>query len=123
MHHSTWQVPSQRSVAIACVGESNFIDEILRAATATRRSLPPIEEFTRVRLQPEGEEIHVFAKHGAQIASLAPQDAADLRSLVHRTIAAEGEIWCDARISGNESLAAQWRMQIWIYLDDAGATV
>jgi hypothetical protein len=32
-------------------------------------------------------------------------------------------MWCDARISGTESLSAQWRMQIWVYFEDYATTL
>jgi hypothetical protein len=123
MSRPSWQPPAQRSVAIACVGEEHHIDALLRAALANRRSLPPIEEFCKVRVAPEGDEVRIYSKHGEQLASLSSADALDLRPAIERAIAEEGELWCDARISGTESLASQWRMQIWVYFENYATTV
>jgi hypothetical protein len=123
MPRPSWQPPMQRSVAIACVGEDDHIDALLRAALANRRSLPPIEEFCKVRVVPEGSEVRIYSKHGEQLASLSYADAQDLRSRIHQTIATDGELWCDARISGTESVASQWRMQVWVYFENYATTV
>jgi hypothetical protein len=123
MARSSWHIPSQRSVAVACVGEHEHVDAILRAALANRRSLPPIEEFCRVRVSPDPDEIRIYSKHGEQLASLAHADALDLRPAIEHAIAEQGELWCDARISGTESMASQWRMQLWVYFEDQATTV
>lgn len=123
MSRSFWQPPSQRAVAVACIGEDDHVDALLRAALANRRSLPPIEEFCKVRLALDGGDVRIYSKHGEALAALAPADAADLRGRIERTIADEGEMWCDARISGTEGLAAQWRMQLWVYFEDYATTV
>ncbi len=123
MPRPSWQPPIQRSVAIACVGEDDHIDALLHAALANRRSLPPIEEFCKVRVVPEGDEVRVYSKHSEQLASLAYADALDLRGRIDQAIATDGELWCDARISGNESVGGQWRMQIWVYFENLSSTV
>jgi hypothetical protein len=123
MSRSSWQPPQRLATAVACVGEDRHVDALLRAALANRRSLPPIEEFCRVRVVPDGDEISVYSKTGEQLASLSYADALELRPRIEQTIAEEGEMWCDARISGTESLSAQWRMQIWVYFEDEAAIV
>ena len=123
MSRPSWQPPSQRATAVACVGEENHTDALLRAALANRRSLPPIEEFCKVRVQSEADGVHVYSKNGERLGSLSTSDAIDLRGRVDETIAQEGEMWCDARISGTESVAAQWRMQIWVYFEDYATTL
>jgi hypothetical protein len=123
MSHSSWQPPRRLATAVACVGEEQHVDALLRAALANRRSLPPIEEFCRVRVVPEADEVRVYAKSGEHLASLSAVDAYELRPRIEETIAQEGEMWCDARISGTESLAAQWKMQIWVYFEDYATTV
>lgn len=123
MSRSSWQPPQRLATAVACVGEERHVDALLRAALANRRSLPPIEEFCRVRVVPDGDEIGVYSKTGEQLASLSYADALDLRPRIEQTIAEEGEMWCDARISGTESLSAQWRMQIWVYFEDEATIV
>jgi hypothetical protein len=123
MARSSWQPPQRLATAVACVGEERHVDALLRAALANRRSLPPIEEFCRVRIVPEDEEIAVYSKTGEQLASLCSADALELRPRIEQTIAEEGEMWCDARISGTETLASQWRMQIWVYFEDEATIV
>lgn len=119
----SWQPPRRLATAVSCVGEDDHIDALLRAALANRRSLPPIEEFCQVRIVPEGDAVHVYSKAGEQLASLAVSDAVELRPRIEQTIAEQGEMWCDARISGTASLASQWRMQVWVYFEDYAATV
>jgi hypothetical protein len=123
MSRSSWQPPALRAVAIACVGEENHTDALLRAALANRRSLPPIEEFCKVRVVPEADGVRIYSKHDEQLASLSHADALDLRPRIEQAVAEEGELWCDARISGNESMSSQWRMQIWVYFENYATTV
>jgi hypothetical protein len=120
---SSWQPPRRRATAVACVGEERHVDALLRAALANRRSLPPIEEFCRVRVVPEADEVANYSKNGEQLASLSYVDALELRPGIEQTIAQDGEMWCDARISGTESLSAQWRMQVWVYFEDYATTL
>ena len=123
MARSTWNLPSQRPIAVACVGEDDHVDELLRAALANRRSLPPVEEFCRVRVVPDADRIWVVSKLGERLAWLSSADAFELRPRIEAATAGGGELWCDARIRGSASPAAQWRMQIWVYFEDYGATV
>jgi hypothetical protein len=123
MSRSSWQPPTVRSAAVACVGEENHTDALLRAALANRRSLPPIEEFCKVRVVAAADGVHVYSKHDEQLASLSYDDALDLRPRIEQAIAQDGELWCDARISGNESMSSQWRMQIWVYFEDYATTL
>jgi hypothetical protein len=120
---SSWQPPRRLATAVACVGEDRHVDALLRAALANRRSLPPIEEFCRVRVVPEADEVAIYSKNGEQLASLSFVDALELRPRIEQAIAQDGEMWCDARISGTESLSAQWRMQIWVYFEDYATTL
>jgi hypothetical protein len=120
---SSWQPPRRLATAVACVGEDRHVDALLRAALANRRSLPPIEEFCRVRVVPEADEVAIYSKNGEQLASLSYADALELGPQIEQTIAQDGEMWCDARISGTESLSAQWRMQIWVYFEDYATTL
>jgi hypothetical protein len=120
---STWKVPENSTVAIACVGEDDCTDAILKAALATRRSLGPIEEVCRVRVQPEGQDVRIYSTHGEPLARLAMHDADDLMPQIQAGIAADGELWCDARIRGTESLASQWRMQLWVYFEQPSGAI
>jgi len=123
MSRSSWEPPRRAATAVACVGEEEHVDALLRAALANRRSLPPIEEFCQVRVVPEAGEVRIYSKAGEQLASLAPADAAELRTQIEQTIAQEGQMWCDARITGTETLASQWRMRIWVYFEEYAAIV
>ena len=123
MARSPWQSSTPRATAVACVGEDQHVDALLRAALATRRSLPPIEEFCKVRVVAAADGVHVYSKHDEQLASLSYDDALDLRPRIEQAIAEDGELWCDARISGNESMSSQWRMQIWVYFEDYATTL
>jgi hypothetical protein len=123
MPRPSWQPPRRLATAVACVGEDDHIDALLRAALANRRSLAPIEEFCRVRVVPDGDAVRIVSKAGEQLAALAHSDALELRPRIQQAIAQEGEMWCDARISGTESAAAQWRMQIWVYFEDYATTL
>jgi hypothetical protein len=120
---SSWQPPRRLATAVACVGEERHVDALLRAALANRRSLPPIEEFCRVRVVPEADEVCIYSKNGEQLASLSSFDALELRPRIEQAIAEDGDMWCDARISGTESLSSHWRMQIWVYFEDYAATL
>ena len=117
MRSSAWQLPGRRGVAIACVGEEDHVDALLRAALATRRSIPPIEEQARVRIVPEPDAIRVYSEQGDALAVLPRDDETEQRAAVEQAVAERGELWCDARITGRESLGGQWRMQLWVYLD------
>lgn len=123
MPRGSWQPPRRLATAVAGIGEDEHVDALLRAAMANRRSLPPIEEFCRVRIVPEGDEVRIYSKGGEQLAWLAETDARELRGQIAQAIAEHGEMWCDARISGTEGTAAQWRMQIWVYFEDYATTV
>lgn len=116
MSTPAWQMPDRRAVAIACVGEDDHVDALLRTALATRRSLPPIEEQVRVRIEPRPDAIVVLSGQGDPLAMLARDDEIEQRAAIERAVAEHGELWCDARISGREGLGGQWRMQLWVYL-------
>jgi len=111
------------ATAVACVGEEDHVDALLRAALANHRSISPIEEFCQVQVVPEGGEVRIYSKTGEWLASLAPSDAAELRGQIDQTIAQHGKMWCDARITGTEGLASQWRMRLWVYFEEDAAIV
>ncbi|MBX5440013.1 MAG: hypothetical protein IRZ32_00645 [Solirubrobacteraceae bacterium] len=117
MSSSTWELPGRRGVAIACVGAEDHVDALLRAALATRHSIPPIEEQARVRLVPEPDAIRVYSEQGDPLAQLPRDDEIEQRPALERAVAERGEFWCDARITGREGLGGTWRMQIWVYPD------
>jgi hypothetical protein len=115
-------VTGSGSYGVACVGESNYVPALLRAAGASRSSPGPLEAFVEVRLIREPQNpydanaVAVQSVHGPTLAYLCREDAVEYGPEIERASREHRELRCSARIGGRRVDGANWRIGIWLDL-------